>query len=104
MMKKIFGFFRRDIELKNIYNFKPDKGQIKEMKLFQKDKIIITTYENYLLIYDIINLELLLENKLYSKPKMLGIYEHNKFFIQEKEISFFEFIGSSSSEIKNKYF
>lgn len=74
------------------------------MKLFQKDKIIITTYENYLLIYDIINLELLLENKLYSKPEMLGIYEHNKFFIQEKEISFFEFIGSSSSEIKNKYF
>ena len=106
MMNQYFKICKRDIGLykKNVQYF---EDLIEQIKLFQEDKIIISTKKR-LMIYNISEKKILVEKKMESKPnssdeKIIKIYGKNKFLIFNKEhlnILFFELISNKKT---NKY-
>ena len=103
MLKQYVKIFKKDIQLNSDYEFNC-KDKVKQIKLFQGDKIIIVT-ENYLRIYSLIENKILVEQKFDfpNEHRLFEIYgkKKNKFIIYRKEndILFFEFIEKKS----NKY-
>ena len=103
MLKQYVKIFKRDIQLNSDYTFNC-KDIVKQIKLFQGDKIIIVTESN-LLIYSLIQNKILVEQK-FDFPNEYGplieIYGKNKknFFVyqNENDILFFEFIEKKNDK------
>lgn len=102
MLKQYVKIFKRDIQLNSDYTFNC-KDIVKQIKLFQGDKIIIAA-ENNLLIYSLIENKILVEQKFDfpNEHRLFEIYgkKKNKFFIyqKEKDILFFEIIEKKSNK------
>ena len=112
-MIKILDFFInryyfKTLHQKDLIEIKDHSKYIKgEIKLFQNDKIIYSTKENEILIYNILEKKLLCKYRIpyyFFHKKKIEIFTKNLFIVNDLDLRYLSLFELKENKIYNKYY